>query len=71
MWHDATHRTCYLMLSLRAVQMFLFLAAACGWGTTRQHLSLTTQRAHIAVAFAFYVCLVVLSRFAALRYLFR
>ena len=44
--------------------MFFFLAASKGWGVTRQFLSLDVWRLHIALSFAFYVALTVLSGYA-------
>lgn len=44
------------------VQMFLFLALARGWGTTRAYLPPDTWRLHLCLSFTFYVCLTVFSR---------
>ena len=44
--------------------MFLFLALARGWGTTRAYLPPDTWRFHSGLSFAFFVCLTVFSRYA-------
>ncbi len=52
---------------IESVQMFLFLALAKGWGTTRAYLPPDTWRVHTFLSFSFFVCLTVFSRWAARR----
>lgn len=54
---------CCALSCLSAVQMFMFLALARGWGTTRAYLPQDTWRLHLCLSFSFYVCLTVFSRY--------